>query len=116
MIHENHQWLKDIQYLLCEIGCKNVWSNPYTWPKNSLRSNIKIFKNATNILRIQKTQTNVILLKRARKTLRVIGFRYTGYKEKEYVKETHSPYIRSIITRLWIDSNCMLDSYKGKKH
>ena len=59
------------------------------------------------------------IVKTCQEDFRVTGFRYTGYKEKEYVSETHSPYIRSIITRLRIDYNCTLDSlsrrYVGKK-
>ena len=41
------------------------------------------------------------------------------YGEQDYLGHTHSPHIRSIITKLRIDSNCTLDSlsrgYKGKK-
>ena len=33
MKSENHQWLKDIQYLLCKIGSKNIWLDPYACSK-----------------------------------------------------------------------------------
>ena len=37
MKQENHPWLQNIQYSLWQVGLGNIWFNPKTCKKNSLK-------------------------------------------------------------------------------
>ena len=92
MKSENHQWLKDIQYLLCKVGCKNIWLDPYTWSKNSLKSLIKRRLSDINIQEYNQyinDPDNIgkcDILKTCQNDLKY------PYGEREYLGHTHSPY------------------------
>ena len=113
---ENHQWLKNIEYYLWKIGYRNVWENPKGWKKTSFKLAIARRLKDMYTQHFHNFRTDDINLNKCVITNTCVQ---SIYGENKYLYQINSPKIRTIFTKLIVDSNCTRESryrsYRGKK-
>ena len=113
---ENHQWLKNIEYYLWKIGYRNVWENPNGWEKTFFKLAIARRLKDMYIQHFHNFRTDDINHNKCVITNTCVQ---SIYGENKYLYQINSPKIRTIFTKLRVDSNCTRESryrsYRGKK-
>ena len=107
MKQENHPWLQNIQYSLWQVGLGNIWFNPKTCKKNSLKL---LLTTRLKDIYIQTFDTYCRDSINSEKCKVINACQQDLYETKPYLSQLGSANVRSMFTKMRIDANCTLDS------
>ena len=107
MKQENHPWLQNIQYSLWQVGLGNIWFNPKTCKKNSLKL---LLTTRLKDIYIQTFDTYCLDSINSEKCKVINACQQDLYETKPYLSQLRSANVRSMFTKMRIDANCTLDS------
>ena len=100
------EWLKNIRDALGKIGLGDVWLNP-AWDNITLK---RVISNRLRDITIQVCSEYTTNLSNQEKC-KVIKCCYGElYMQREYLNNIKSPDMRTILTKLRIDTNCTAES------
>ncbi len=106
MKNDNHQWMENVYCLLCKIGLRDVWESPHQWSVKNLKYHVK--KRLNDIY--QQKYHEYITDSANNDKCHITKICSTNdYSKKQYLQVIKKPAVRSLVTKLRIDSNSTLD-------